>query len=152
MKLIAALEILKSKGITKLTGMSGQEDIDKYIENALRCDEDAARWSEQGWAKYHTEHADRFFIIETNGHYIIAEHGDAFDMRVYGNYENEDNMRADFDEWRIMRDANAIADEMVVKRPGEFSHTVWVLMSASELRAAHEANMEAFEREFTSVN
>ncbi len=73
-------------------------------------------------------------------------------MPTYGDYENEDEMRVDFNEWKIMKDANAIADEMMIKRPGEFPKAAWVLIATSELRAAHKANMEAFEREFASVN
>ncbi len=148
MTLIDALEILKAKGITCLTGLCNQKDIDKYIDNARRCDEDAQRWPEQGWAKYHTDHADDHYIVEANGHHIIVTKYDGFDMPTYGDYDNGEEMSADFDEWRIMPDAESIADEMITKRPGELPRAAWVLIAANELRAANKAATEAFEREY----
>lgn len=148
MTLIKALETLKIKGITKLAGLSGETNIDKFIDNARHCDEDAQRWPEQGWAKYHTEHADEHYIIEIEGHHIIATHYDKFDMATYGDYDTESDMYAAFDEWQIMKDAEAIADKMTVSRPGELPRAAWVLIAISELRNAYNAANEAFKREF----
>jgi len=152
MTLIDALETLKAKGITKLTGMYNQADIDKYIDNARQGDEDAAnvlsRYPDMSWAQYHMDHMDNHFIAEINGHHIIATHYDNFDMATYGDYDNDDDMEADFDAWRITRDAATIADEMMVSRPGELPRAAWILIAESELRAANKAANEAFEREY----
>ena len=152
MTLLRALETLKSKGVTKLTGLYNQTGIDKYIDNARRCEEDAQRWPEQGWAKYHTEHADNHYIVETNGHYIVATKYDGFDLATYGDYNNDTEMTADFDEWRIMKDSEEIADKMMTTRPGELPRVAWVLIAASELRTAHKAASEAFERKYGNCN
>lgn len=151
MTLVNALETLKSRGIIKLAGLSGETNIDKFIDNARRCDEDAQRWPEQGWAKYHIEHADENFIVEVDGHYIIATHYDNFDMATYSNFDTEDEMHAAFDEWKVMRDAENIADEMIVSRPNELPRAAWILVAAAELRAANKAAGEAFKREFGKV-
>lgn len=148
MKLIEALETLKNNGITKLAGLSGENNIDKYIDNARRCDEDAQRWPEQSWAKYHIEHADDNFIVEIGGRYIIATHYDTHDMATYSNFDTEDEAHAAFEEWEVMRDAEKIADEMMISRPDELSRAAWILIAASELRTANKASKEAFEREF----
>lgn len=152
MTLINALETLKAKGITRLAGLSSSEgnesNIDKYIDNARRCDEDAARWPEQGWAQYHTEHADDHYIIETNGHHIIATKYDGFDMATYSNYDTDEEMYAAFDAWKIAQQAEAIADEMTTTRPGELPRAAWILIATAELKAAHAAAMAAFERDY----
>jgi hypothetical protein len=148
MKLIDALESLKAKGITRLTGLCNETAIEKYIDNARRSDEDAQRWPEQDWAKYHTEHADGHYIVEANGHHIIVTKYDNFDMQTYGDYESDEDMKKDFNEWRIARDAEAIADEMMVTRPGELPRAAWVLIAVNELRAADKAASESFEREY----
>lgn len=152
MKLVNALETLKAKGITRLVGLSNdkgnESNIDAYIDNARRVDEDAARWPEQGWAKYHTEHADDHYIVETNGHHIIVTKYEKFDMATYGDYDTEAEMYAAFKEWEIKRDAEAIADEMTATRPGELPRAAWVLIATAELKAASKAAHEAFEREF----
>jgi hypothetical protein len=145
MTLIKALETLKGKGIVKLAGLSGETNIDKFIDNARCCDEDAAKYAEQGWAKYHTEHADGHYIVETNGHHIIVTKYDGFDMATYGDYDTEDEVRVAFDEYEIMRQAEEIADEKV-KDGSEMPRTAWVLMAIVELKAAHKAYGEAFER------
>lgn len=152
MKMLDALETLKSKGILKLTGMYNQTDIDIYIDNARKSDENAvdvlSRYPDMSWAIYHMDHIDDHYIVETNGHYIIVTKYDTFDMPAYGDYDNDEDMYSDFNEWRIVRDANAIADEMLIKRPGEFPREAWLLIAASELRIADKEAAEAFEREF----
>lgn len=153
MTLINALETLKAKGITQLAGLhDGESDvnnIDKYIENARRCDEDAARWPEQGWAQYHTEHADAHYIVDMgDGHYIIATQYDGFDMATYSNYDTDEEMYAAFDAWKIAQQAEAIADEMTTTRPGELPRAAWILIATAELKAAHAAAMAAFERDY----
>ncbi len=155
MKMVEALKVLKEKGITSLTGMHGQTDINCYINNARQSDDNAAdvlsKYPDMGWAIYHTEHADAHYIVETNGHHIIVTKYDRFDMPTYGDYDSEESMHADFDAWRIQRDAELIANEMTDKRPGELPRAAWVLIAAAELKAAHKASMEAFEREFGSA-
>jgi hypothetical protein len=151
MTLIQALETLKDNGIVKLAGLSGENNIEKFIKNARRCDEDAEKYSEQGWAKYHKEHADDNFMVETNGHHIIATHYDGFDMATYGDYDTEEEMYAAFDEWKIAQEAEVIADEMTAKRPDELPRAAWVLIATNELRAAYKASHEAFEREFKTA-
>jgi len=152
MKMTDALETLKAKGITKLTGMYNQTDIDVYIDNAHQGDENAAevlsRYPDMSWAQYHMDHIDGHYIVETNGHHIIVTNYDTFDLPTYGDYDNAEDMRADFDAWRIMRDAEKIADEMLLTRPGELPRAAWVLIAANELRAASKAADEAFEREY----
>jgi rubrerythrin len=152
MTLVKALETLKSKGIVKLTGLCGESNIEKYIDNARGSDENAAdvlnRYPDMSWAIYHKEHADDHYIVETNGHHIIATKYDNFDMATYGDYDSDEEMYEAFKEWEIKRDAEAIADEMDAKRPGELPHAAWVLIATSELKAAHKASKEAFEREF----
>jgi len=151
MKLIELLEILKSRGITKLSGMYGENNINKYIENAVRCHEDSIRWADVPCHKYSLEHEDDHYIIETNGHYIIATHYGNFDMATYGDYDTEEEMRADFDEWQIMKEAKAIADEKVAKG-SEMPHAAWVLIAVHELRKCRTEAHAAFEREFACTN
>ncbi len=148
MTLIDALETLKAKGITKLTGMYNVSDIERYISNAVQCHEDSVRWADVPCHKYSLDHEDDHYMIETNGHYIIVTKCDGFDMPTYGDYDNDEEMTADFDEWRIVRDAESIADEMTATRPGELPRAAWVLIAANELRAANKAATEAFEREY----
>jgi hypothetical protein len=40
-----------------MVGLHNEIDIDKYIENARRSDEDALLNPEQGWAQYKAAHA-----------------------------------------------------------------------------------------------
>ncbi len=151
MTLVEALEILKAKGITRLGGMATETNIEQYIANARGCDEDAEKYPDQEWAQYHREHADAHYIVETGGHHIIATHYDTFDMAIYSDYESDDEMIAAFRQYEILRDAEAIAEEMLSKRPGELPKEAWVLIATSELRAAHKSAMEAFERDFPQV-
>lgn len=148
MTLIDALETLKSKGITKLTGMHNVSDINRYIDNAVQSHEDSVRWADVPCHKYSLDHEDDHYIVETNGHHIIVTKYDGFDMATYGDYDSDEAMRADFDEWRIMRDAESIADEMTAKRPGELPRAAWVLIATAELKAALKNSREAFEREY----
>ena len=156
MTMIDALEALKAKGITNLTGMFGQNDINVYIENARKSDEQAVdvliKYPDMSWAIYHMDHINDHYIVEANGHHIIVTKYDTFDMPTYGDYDNDEEMAVDFDAWRIMRDANSIADEMIIKRPGEFPREAWLLIAVSELKAADKAAAEAFEREYGCVN
>ena len=152
MKMIEALETLKAKGITNLTGMVGQTDINAYIENARKGDEQAVdvlnRYPDMTWAIYHMDHIDDHYIVETNGYHIIVTKYDNHDMPTYSDYDTDEEMYAAFKEWRIMRDANSIADEMTAKRPDELPRAAWLLIAASELKAADKAATEAFEREY----
>jgi len=73
MTLINALEELKAKGITKLSGMYNTNDIDKYIENAQACHDLDVKWSDVECHKYSIDHENDHFMIEiSDGHYIIA--------------------------------------------------------------------------------
>jgi len=148
MTIINALNILKAKGISRLTGMYNQRDIDRYIENAQAIHDTRVKYADVPCHKYSLDHEDEHFIVETNGHYIIATHFDTFDMATYGDYETDEQMTADFNEWQIRQEAEKIADEMMIKRPGEFPPEVWFLIAQNELREAHKAAMIAFERDF----
>ena len=148
MKLIAALETLKARGITRLAGLSGENNIDKYIDNARRCDEDAEKYADQSWAKYHTDHNDDHYILELAGRFIIATRYDRFDMVTYSNFDTEEEATAAFDEWTIQKEAAEIADRMMIERPDEFTREMWLIIALNELREAKKAAMIAFERDF----
>jgi hypothetical protein len=157
MTLINALAELKAKGTEKVTGFgNGQADINDVIQNAQACHDDAVKFSAMGiqtW-QYSIDHEDDNFMIETpDGHFIIATtygtaDGKPFDMATYSNYDTEDEMRAAFDEWKINKQANKMADEMIKERPGELPRAAWILIARSELKAAYKAADEAFKREF----
>ena len=147
MTLIEALQTLKNKGITKLSGMIGESDIDKYIDHAVQSHEISLRYADVPCHKYHLDHADDHYIIETNGHFIIAARYDTFDMAAYGNYDTKEEMYADFDEYTIMKQAEAIADQKV-KAGSHFPWAVWLAIAISELRQAYAAANAAFERDF----
>ncbi|VBB08588.1 Hypothetical protein LUCI_3866 [Lucifera butyrica] len=147
MTLIEALKTLKSKGITKLSGMIGESDIDKYIDNAVQSHEISAKLAHIPCHKYHLDHEDDHYIVETNGHFIIATHYDNFDMATYGNYDTKEEMYADFDEYIIMKQAEAIADQKV-KAGNDFPRAVWLAIAINELRHAYAAANAAFEREY----
>lgn len=160
MTIIEGLNALKAQGITKLVGMCDVTDIDTYLEHAIVNHENALKWGNpehddyvQSW-KHSLDHENDNHMVETSdGHHIIVTtygtaDGKTFDMATYSDYDTEEEMREAFDEWKIARDAEQIADEMMVKRPNEFSHAAWVLIATSELRAANKAAKEAFEREF----
>ncbi|WWV72034.1 hypothetical protein SOV_33940 [Sporomusa ovata DSM 2662] len=55
MTLIEALETLKSKGVTKLSGMIGESDIDKYIDHAVQSHEISANLAHIPCHKYHLD-------------------------------------------------------------------------------------------------
>ena len=143
MTLINALETLKAKGITHLVGMCNSNDINDYISNAQACHDDAVKYSAMGvetW-KDSLEREDDNFIVETKGHHIVATHYSDFDMPTYGDYETEEEMTNDFDEWNILRQAKEIADEKVAQG-SDIDHTVWMTVAAHELFAAY-AKVEA---------
>ena len=161
MKLVNALETLKEMGITQLVGLCGETNIDKYIANARRCDEDAQKYIEQSWAQYHIAHAEDNFIIEMGGgKYIIAtwynsdvNKGTRFYMATYGNYETEAEMNEAFYFWKIKQEANEIAEEMMIKKPGQLTKEEWVLIAAAELREQKKLSAIAFAKEFkTSIS
>ncbi|SDD73824.1 hypothetical protein [Sporomusa acidovorans] len=147
MTLIEALEILKDKGITKLSGMMGESDIDKYIDRAVQSHEISASLAHIPCHQYHLDHENDHYIVETNGHFIIATHYGTFDMATYGNYDMEEEMYADFDEYRIIKQAEAIADQKV-KDGSNCPRAVWLAVAINELRQAHAAAHAAFEREY----
>ncbi|WP_371367825.1 hypothetical protein SRRS_16210 [Sporomusa rhizae] len=147
MTLIEALETLKSKGITKLSGMVGENDIEKYIDHAVQSHEISASLAHIPCHQYHLDHEDDHYIVETNGHFIIATHYGSFDMATYGNYDTEEEMHADFDEYRIIKQAQAIADQKV-KDGSKIPRAVWLAVAINELRQAHIAAHAAFEREY----
>jgi len=150
MTIIEALELLKGKGITNLVGMYGETNIDKYIANAKESHEDSMRWADVPCHKYSLDHEDDHFMIETNGHHIIATHYENFDMPTYGDYETEEEMAADFDEWQIMRNAEAIADKKV-SGGSELPRATWITVACHELRKANRDARAAFEREYGST-
>lgn len=156
MTLIEGLEELKANGITKLVGMAGISDINVYLDHAQENHKNAVKYAAKGiqtW-QYELDHENDSFMAETaDGHHIIGTtyytaDGKPFGMATYGDYETEEEMCRAFDEWKISKQANDIADEMSAKRPGELPHAAWVLIATSELKAAYKAAGEAFEREF----
>ena len=142
MTLVNALESLKEMGIKRMVGQVAEADIDRYIQNVKHCDQEARDVLKSdpnmGWARYHIEHEDSYFIIEVNGHYIIAKTyensvcpGTTFDLATYGSdYETEEEMMADFDEWSLKREADKIADKMMPEQPGALPRTGWVLIAS----------------------
>jgi hypothetical protein len=147
MTLIEALETLKSKGITKLTDTIGESDIDKYIDNAVQNHEISLRYADVPCHKYYLDHEDDHYIVETNGHFIIATHYDNFDMATYGNYDTKEEMYANFDEYIIRKQAEAIADQKV-KDGSDFPRAAWVAIAINELRQAYAAANVAFEHDY----
>ena len=155
MTIIEGLNELKAAGITKLVGMAGITDIDTYIERATQSHENAAKYAAMGvetW-QYSLDHEnDSRMITTADGHHIIATRYGNIEMATYSDYATEDKMYAAYDEHRIAEQAEAIADEMTATRPGELPRVAWILIAASELRAAHKAAHEAFEREFAQAH
>jgi hypothetical protein len=148
MTLIEALETLKGKGITKLVGMYNESNIDKYLDNAIKDHEANVRWADTTpTRKASLENEDCHYIIETNGHFIIATRYTNFDMATYGNYDTEKEMYADFDEYRINQQAEEIANQKV-SESNDLPFEIWKAFAAGELRKAYAASHEAFEREF----
>jgi hypothetical protein len=156
MTLVNALENLKEKGIRKMVGLRGETDIDRYIENAKDCDQQAQdilkSYLDNEWALYRIEHEDDHFIIEVRGHSIITSTYDSsilpgtkFHLATYGSdYETEKEMKADFDEWSIKDEAEKIADEMMAERPGILPRGGWVLIATKELEKYREKAEVAF--------
>ena len=150
MTLVSALESLKAKGIKRMVGYGPASDIDRYIQNAKDCDRQARDIlksdPDNEWANYHVGHEDDNFIIEANGHFIIATMYESsinpetkFALASYGaGYETEEEMKADFDAWSLKRDAEKIADEMMAQRPGVLPRAGWVLIAMDELKKHRE--------------
>jgi hypothetical protein len=154
MTLVNAIQELMNKGITQFHGFTAQSALD----NAVNNDMTAARVVETGngdvksW-QYHIDHADDYFIIETNDHHIIATYyenskGTRFAMEVYGDYETEQEMTADFDEWEIAKQANEIADGVEKSNPGNFPREALVMLATMALRSEAQAAQSAFIRDF----
>jgi len=109
-------------------------------------------YPDNGWARYHIEHEDSHFIVEVKSHYIIAttyessiNPGTKFNLATYGTeYETEEEMKADFDEWDIKNEAEKIADEMMAERPGVLPRAGWVLIAMKELQKCREESHAAF--------
>jgi hypothetical protein len=155
MKMIEALKVLKGKGITNLTGMYNQGDINVYLENAREGDKNAAdvlsRYPDMSWVIYHMDHEDNHYIAEINGHYIIATQYDNFDMATYGDYGKDEEMYSDFKEYTIAKQAKVIADQKV-NEGSEMPHIAWMMVATHELRLADIASSAAFEREYGHSN
>ena len=154
MTLVNAIKELMKKGITNFPGWTAQA----ALENAIRIEETAKKVIETGigdvksW-QYTIDNADNNYIVETNGHYIIATryisgNGTPFSMATYGDYENEKEMYADFKAWELERDAEEIADKMEAERPNELPRVAWLAIARAELKAAAEATEAAFKRDF----
>ena len=151
MTLIKALETLKEKGVNKLIGLEGKTDINDYITNAIESHEISLKHADVPCHKYSLDHENDYFIVAINGYHIIAKHFENFDMAIYGDYSSEEEMYMAFSEWKIKRDAEAIADKIAATRPGEMPREAWIMIAASELRRAHKAATEAFNREYGKV-
>jgi hypothetical protein len=160
MTLVNALESLKEKGVKRIVGFGPETDIDRYIQNAKDCGQQARELlkscPDNGWARYHIEHEDDHFIIEVKGHYIVAatiesslHPGSKSDIATYGTeYETVEEMLADFDEWSLKREADKIADKMMAERPGVLPRTGWVLIAIKELQKYKERAKAAFLKSF----
>jgi len=160
MTLINALESLKEKGIKRMVGSGGEPDIDRYIQHVKDRDQLARdvlkSYPNMDWARYQIEHEDDYFIIEINGHYIIVsinenslKPGTTFNMATYGSeYETEEEMQGDFDEWSLQHEAEKIADQMMKERPGFLSRPGWVLIAKNELKKSREEAHATFLKEF----
>ena len=153
MKLTDAIKTLMDKGITRLAMTGGTVDIEKVLEKAISVDENALKHCDTEWARYQIDHADKDFIIETNGHYIIATwyesgNGTRFCMSTYGDYDTDEELCADFEAWKIAREAEEIADKMEAERPNEMPRAAWIAIATAELKAAYAAADAAFKRDF----
>jgi len=69
----------------------------------VQSHEISARLAHVPCHKYHLDHKDDHYIVETNRHFIIATHYDSFDMDAYGNYDTQEERYADFDEYILMK-------------------------------------------------
>lgn len=149
MTLLNALEELKAKGITKLSGFYTTSDINAIIENAQGNHENAVKYAAKGietW-QYSLDHEDDSFMVETaDGHFIIVTHY-GFDMPTYSTYDTEKEMYTAFDEWRIAQQAAEIADEKV-KEDNSIPREAWVLVATEELRKAYKAVDKDFNRKY----
>jgi hypothetical protein len=154
MTLANAIRELMGKGISNFVGWTAQA----ALENAISIEATAKRVIETGignvesW-QYTIDHADDNFIIETNGHHIIAtwyetSNGASFCMATYGDYDTDEELQADFDAWKIATEAAEIADRMERERPGEFPRAAWLAIATAELKSAYAKANAAFEKEF----
>jgi hypothetical protein len=154
MTIIEGLNQMRNAGIKKLVGMHNITDIDTYIEHATESHENAVKYAAMGvetWQHSLDHENESRMIITADGHYIIATRYGNIEMATYSDYTTEDEMIAAYEAIRIAEQAEAIADEMAAVRPGELPHAAWVLIATAELRAAHKAAHEAFEREFAQA-
>ncbi|MDL2294449.1 hypothetical protein LJC60_07460 [Ruminococcaceae bacterium OttesenSCG-928-D13] len=104
MTLIDALETLKIKGIEELVTVNSIMPIDRYIEAEQEMALIATLKPHSRMAAgYHTLR-DRYYIVETKGHCIIAERHNGFDMAKYGNYGDYSEMTKDFKLWERSHD------------------------------------------------
>ena len=141
--MVNAISQLMGKGITNFVDCTAQV----ALEHALSIEETARKVIESGigdvksW-QYIIDHADDHLIIETNGHHIIATwyescSGSSYCMATYGDYETYEEMKADFDAWKIAKDAVEIADEWEKKLPNEYPRAMLLALATSELKAAY---------------
>lgn len=151
MTLINALKKLKAAGVTRLVGMYHANDIDTYLTHAEATHANAVKYAADGvktW-QYTLDHEDEHRLITMpDGHYIITEVFNWGEIAMYGDYATEDEMSAAWEAYQIAEQAEAIADDMETKRPGELPHAAWVVIATAELKSAHAAAKAAFERDF----
>lgn len=151
MTIIEGLNELKAAGITKLVGMAGITDINAYIEKATESHENAVKYAAMGvetW-QHSLDHENESRMITTaDGHHIIATKYGNIEMATYSDYATEDEMNAAYDEYRIAEQAEAIADDMTARKPGELPRAAWIIIATAELKTAYAAAMAAFEREY----
>lgn len=148
MTLIEALNCLKKKGITRLSGMGDVRDIDEYLKHAQRNHDSHVRYCNEPCHKSLLDYEDDSFIVETSdGHFIIATHYTDFDMATYSNYDTTKEAEMQFYEWEIAQKAAAIADKKV-KQGSSISREDWILAATVILKNACKTSEEAFKRDF----
>lgn len=148
MTLINALEILEAKGITRLTGLSGASDISTYMDHAVESHELALQYADTSscW-KYTLDHEDDHDLVALpDGNYIIVTLYGDFDMPIWSTYASDDEMYAAYDEYKVSRQAEEIADEMMVSRPNVLPRTGWIAIATAEIRKAYASLDEEFNR------
>lgn len=139
MKLINALNELKELGIQTVTSGSRVHSIDAYISNA-----------EEVLSENNVDDDSRLLAMP-DGNYIVTDKTLGFETVLCSTYATEDEAGTAFEAYQIAEQAEAIADEMEAKRPGELPRAAWVMIATAELKSAYAAAKAAFEREFGGI-
>lgn len=150
MTVIQAIEIMKNNGVKKLSGMYGMDSapIEKYEIHARETHNNAVRYAVEGikcW-KYTLDHENDYELVKINGHYcIISVLPDGVRMALYGDFENEEEMKKAFDEWETETEAMRIAKK---KAKGKSDVTAWYFVALKMIREAKAEAKKAFYLQF----